>query len=110
MYRSDFRPTSAMLSSSRRKISLHNGCHVGVDGRRAHPLVLFELRQNLVRERDWSVRQFSTNSVADSLLVFRVGVGVEETHGHRVDIGILDAPDDVIERPGIHMESLPRPV
>ena len=84
------------------QVALHDGCDIGVDCSRAHPLVLFELRQYLVRERDRDVRQLTTDSVADGLFVHRVGVGVDETHGNSVDVGVLDSLDDIVEPLYLH--------
>ena len=91
-----------MLCFKPPEVTLHDGRDVGVNGRGAHPLVFLELREYLVRERDGDFWKLATDGIADVLLVGRVGVGMEEAYGYSIDVGVLDAADDVVERLAFH--------
>ena len=79
------------------EVVLHGRADVGVDHGRAGALVLADLRQHLGRERDEPVRAARRGAGRRSLLVDRVGEGVDEADGDRLHFGGADGGDRGIE-------------
>ena len=75
--------------------------HVGVDSRRAHPVELLELRQDVRGEGDGDAGKLGGQQLADRPLVRRVGVGVEQADGDGVDLRPPHPLDHAPGRPGL---------
>ena len=66
------------------QIPLHHRRHICVDRSRAHPLVLFELRQNLMRQRNRNPRQSLPKSLSNCALMRRIRIGMQQAHSSSI--------------------------
>ncbi len=71
-----------------RQVARDEGLDVGVGGRRARPVVLPDLGDDLVGERDEELRELPPDQLGHRPLVGRVPVGVEEADGQRLDAAV----------------------
>ncbi len=88
------------------KVRAQRGREVGVGHRGREALVLAELARDLARERDVQLGARGQERRADLALVRRVGVGVQQAHGHRLDARVLHRLDGGgqglgVDRPGL---------
>ena len=96
------------------QIARHERPHVGVGDGGGGALVLAGLRADGRRQADADGRVQLGQDGADALLVHRVGVGVDQRHGDRLDALVGDAFGDLahgllVERPAngaMHVEAL----
>ena len=76
--------------------------HVGVDGRRAQPVVFLDLRQDPGGERQVKAGIALLDAFAHEPLMGRVHVGENETHGHGFHAGLYEDVQNLVQRFAIH--------
>ena len=101
MWTSVWTPAPATRGLQRPEVAGRSRRHVGVDRRRAHPVELLELRQDVRGEGDGHAGKLRGQHLADRPLVRRVGVGVEQADGDGVDVRPPHPLDHVPGRPGL---------
>ena len=77
----------------RDQIAADQRADVGIQHRRRRALVLAELAQNLVRQRDISFGKLLTQQLAKPLLMRRIGVGMEQADRDAFDAGVFERAD-----------------
>ena len=82
-------------------IALHDRKHVGVDHRGGGALVLPDLPQDSAGKAERQVGMFSPDQAGQSFLVLRIGVGVDQADGQRLDAGGADLVDHLLGLPAI---------
>ncbi|SFO25089.1 hypothetical protein SAMN05216207_103942 [Pseudonocardia ammonioxydans] len=79
-------------------VALHDGAEVGVHHGRADPRVQPDLGQYLRREREERPRRPGLYHLPGAQLVFRVGIGVREADGDRLDPAVDQAGHGAAQR------------
>ena len=75
------------------EIALHRRADIGVDHRRARPLVLANFRQHVDGERDEGAGHGGAQHLAHPTLVRRIGVGMQEADGDSLNLHFRQAFD-----------------
>ena len=92
-----------------RQVSLDHGADVAVDDRGAGALVLLHLGQQVGGEgQDNDLGRALPDRLGHELFMGRVGVGVEQADGHRLDAAVRDGLRGPVHRPGIEGAAAPR--
>ena len=70
------------------EIARHERLNIGISSCGRSALVLADFRADLMRNTDEETGQFFLQDRAHARFVCRIGIGMHECNGHRLDIGL----------------------
>ena len=84
------KPTQSQFTLQLFQVGAHQRLHEGIGSRGYTALVFGDLGHHGAGQRQRQLRELARSQFRHHLLVNRVAVGVQETHGHRVDASSLE--------------------